>query len=838
MTLKSIKKKNVVIAAVFIAVLLVISGFIVFAEKVLEIGLARGGLAESRIENIDFGTSGTVLTNVHLPRLGITIREIRLYASTSDLRRARLGKAFIKGITWQPPQAAATDEPSSRPHLDGLRPLLAALNTYSTEIEIEDINITPSPDLPTIVGKGVIYDRGDRYQLHFSFATDQAVAETPGALELVATASGEVFKNTGAAKAQIEIQQLDLSVPPALTVKRISGWASFELPEDKTAAALIGAQISAGALRLYDIPLTESNLSVSGDAQSLKAVFSTRLPQKAGAKAGNGIQADIALLNQPDQIQVLTFNVDATLNDLDTLGISGVAGSATGHMQIQAQKKQSAAYGDISAYRDIGGTVDITARDLSLAKAFTKANAKLAGKLAFDANNKKLAFENEVPLAFTAQHDGVTWALSAKRFAVDYTTMQTSYRVQLEQAALTSSYLALEEGQADVTIMAGAAPVATGNISATLSSPHKPAYVVPLKFTAALNSLSSRQHATGIDIAVNGLSGALMVKAQGFHDSAEKKGELRLRLVPIEMQPGVRSLEEFFPVTEQYAKEVTGTLGALAQMEWSKDKNGWLFSQRGRLLLRDMGATYNDFPIVGINTVVTFDSLAPLTFTKQQIAIGAFTAGLPLQNGLITLSLNADNVVTVHDGKMEMAGGNIGVAPFTLDLVKQQADIVLTADNLDLKQIFAIAPLEGLSAEGRMQGRLPIAMREGNMSLVDGALSSLGSGVIRYSPQQLPPFLQDDTNQHIVDLRTALANFNFSSLKMGLRGDLLKEQTITLNIEGKNPDFYGGHPVKLNLNVEGPLQNIVRYAPGNETIPDAIQKQIEQFEDANATIAP
>ncbi len=839
MAMKTLKKKHLIIFGGTLGVVLFISGFFIFAEKLLEVALARSGLPQSHVGRIDFALNGTVLTNVELPRLGVSIDELRLYATAGDIGHARLGKVIIKGIRWQPLQAHQPQASSEPLNLEGLRPLLAALDTYSSQIEIEDLTLTPAPDMPAITGTGTIYDRGDRYQMNFSFATPQPQASAPPPpFSLAATASADIFKSTGAVKAQADITQIDLYMPPALTAKRVSGWITFDLPAAPAAAPLIGAQITAGAMRLYDIPLSDNTLTVSGDAATLKAVLATRLPEKSGSKAGNGLQAEISLATLP-AVQTLEASLTATLNDLETLGLANVGGSATVDARLQAQKDSGAALGDLAAYRDIAGTVNVAARKLSLAEAFSNATGTLAGKIVFDPAAKRITFENTAPLAFIAQRDKATWSLDTRKFVAVYDAASASYHLVMAQAGLAAPAFTLADGQADITVMDGAAPVAEGKLSGTLSTPHKPAYVVPLKFEATLNSLSSRQHTTGFNIAINGANGALMVKAQGSHDSLANKGDMRLRLVPIEMIEGVHALDEFFPVTGQYLSGVTGTLGALARMEWHKDNSGtWQVSQRGRLLLRDVGATYSDFPIVGINTVLSFDSLMPLSFARQQVAIGAFTAGLPLQNGLVTMSLDAQNRLSIHDGTMEMAGGRIKVSPFTLDLVKQQGDIVLSAENLDLKQIFAIAPLEGLSAEGRMQGRLPIAMRAGNLTLDKGELSSIGGGVIRYSPRELPAFLADDTNQHIVDLRTALANFNFSSLKMGLQGDLLKEQTINLNIEGNNPDFYGGHPVKLNLNVEGPLQNIVRYAPGNETIPDAIQKQFEQFEDANATVAP
>jgi hypothetical protein len=98
-----------------------------------------------------------------------------------------------------------------------------------------------------------------------------------------------------------------------------------------------------------------------------------------------------------------------------------------------------------------------------------------------------------------------------------------------------------------------------------------------------------------------------------------------------------------------------------------------------------------------------------------------------------------------------------------------------------------------------------------------------------YSPQDIPAFLRDNSQQ-IVDLRVALKAFEFESLKLTLDGTLGKGQKVGLSAKGKNPEFYDGYPVNINLNVEGPLENILKYSPGSSQIPDNIQKQLEEYE--------
>lgn len=418
---------------------------------------------------------------------------------------------------------------------------------------------------------------------------------------------------------------------------------------------------------------------------------------------------------------------------------------------------------------------------------------------------------------------------------VSYYAAEQKIRLRLLDAALPIAGVKIEKPRADLSIYGLASAEGTFEIGEIKSTATPPLFT-PLKLTASLHPLSSQKDTLGIKIDITGQNGALAISSSGRHDLANKKGSLKISLAPLVMKAGVYDLKDFIPVSARYVSETEGTLAATATLGWAKGEKGWqLKSQHASVLLRDIGASYGGFPAKGINGVIDIDSLMPLTFKDQQIALGAFTAGLPLQNGLFTLGLDRGKTFVLVDGRMEMAGGVMTVEPFSLDLDKRQGNITLTATSLDLQELFKISPLEGLSATGKVSGRLPLRLDNTDIFLENGILENDAPGFLKYSPQEMPAFLRDNTSQQIIDLKTALAGFAFDTLRMTMDGNLLKEQKIGLSLAGKNPLFYEGHPVKLNLNVEGPLQSIVKYAPGSSSIPDNIQKKLEEFEEKNAT---
>lgn len=807
-------KKGALFAALALLFLFILLA--AFSKVFVEGVLHASGQPKAKIGAIDYSLNGTVLTNIELPDAGIHIDRATLYATPADIAAARLAKVDIDGLHWQAPVTAKTS-PSSMPDVAQILRQISGLNLHANEISIARGSALLSPDV-TVNFEGGIVDSGESYDINIAL---HSAAPVPAEAAL----TGHVWH--GSRRMTLDFTLADLAYETAgVVVKRASGGTSLQVENDGTYSTT--SQYTAGALRLAGVPLTDTVFDLQGDLRNFHLLAQGRLPAQGKTAADNAVYAEITQKTQSDTA-TLTLKASAATSGLETLGIDGLSGRAQMEADLQASRPAAAGITDLAQYGAATGKLDLSAKGLSLGDVLQKADAAAALRLTLDPATRQISLsaDPKVPLTLKMHRKDGDWSLAAPDIAADYKQQQNTLALRWAGASAGLPQLNVTDLQGDVTLGLADPIAAEGKITAVLASPQKPALFTPLKAELQLASLSSQQGATGVTATLTGQDGALMVKANGRYDAAAQSATFQAELVPVDMKPGVWQLSDFFPVSENYVTDVSGRIGARARGSWAKGR----LSASGGILVKGVNATYSGFPVSDINTVVHFDSLVPPSFQKQTISVGAFTAGLPLQNGVIVASLDKKGVARLDDGRMSMAGGQVFVTPFSLDLDKRQADIVLNAANLDLAQLFAIAPMEGLSATGKVEGRLPLKLDGDKITLVDGLLKSQGEGVIKYSPRTLPTFLADDTNAGIVTLRTALANFNYSSLQMGLSGDLLKEQKIALTVEGKNPDFYSGHPVKLNLNVEGPLQNILKYAPGGSNIPDAIQKQIEQFED-------
>lgn len=280
------------------------------------------------------------------------------------------------------------------------------------------------------------------------------------------------------------------------------------------------------------------------------------------------------------------------------------------------------------------------------------------------------------------------------------------------------------------------------------------------------------------------------------------------------------------PAQNVAATELSGTFDAKGQL--SKG------AKSIHIRLKDGALTHQDISLHGINTVFVVLPYPTLTIPKKDIFVAAANlGGLPLYNGNIKLSYthHQSPQIPIHFMEWNFANGKVSVDPFTVALDPfSLGTLNVKAHKLDLSKLFELVSLDGLHADGVISGHFPVQVQNGDVIIKNALLSSTNNGSIRYNPEQIPSFLQAD-NANIENLRTALKNYQYNVLSMTLTGESGKKQNIQLKAKGSNPDFYDGHPVNLNLNLEGALDNLLKFNLETYKIPDKIEKRLKAFED-------
>ncbi|MDE1152762.1 MAG: YdbH domain-containing protein [Micavibrio sp.] len=814
------KTLKISVGVVLFLIISVIIGINFLFKPVIENRIRAAGFPNATVGKAHLGLSGTTLTNVQLDDAGDRIDEIRIYALASDIFAYRVGKVEVSGVNIRWPMALPPSGAAST----------GSLNLFTKEIVLDKSTVTfttPYGDFPLQLD-GVLTDNGNEYQVAGTAAGQADFGHVTGKLSV------KIDKASRVAKAHYELGEDARFKTPDVELRRISGWLSADVTPG-SALPLLNGELAIGGLKAYGVPMEATTLKVLSEPKKIQA-----LAQGAVINDSGSINADF-LYDQTDAaVDKITLKVDAGLKHLDALEVVDMAGQGSLLLDMKGERAKSSDWSDMSQWKTLSGSAGMDMEKLSLPGLINKAEALAILRVSLDpANGNITATAADGPITFS----GKVRALGNRPLFINVPANPASPPKAVwdkQQKTLTTDIAGADIAALDfmakgisthVTAYLGAAPVMDGKIGIdelrhNVSLP----YFMPVKVAVNLTPMDSLKSGTGFSGDVMEKNGHFSAKIDGKYDSATQGGNIALSMRPTTFTQNVTPVALSFPLTQTYLQDGFGTMGLSAALAWTKGKNGFVTTSGGQLYLKDFTCTIRDNVFTDVSTVLNLDSVMPPVLKHQTIAVGALNVGLPLTEGIVEASLDANRVFTLHKAEWNAAGGKISSSAFTMPLDTMTTNVTLTATKLNLQDLFQIAPLDGLSAQGSVNGTLPLSIQNGAFMLTNGVLQTTGPGVIKYNPTKVPSFLQNPSSQQIIDLKSALTSFEFNSLKMTVDGELGKTQKISLQISGKNPLFYSGHPVNFNLNVEGPIENIIRYNPGSNRIPDGIRKQLEDYE--------
>jgi hypothetical protein len=359
-------------------------------------------------------------------------------------------------------------------------------------------------------------------------------------------------------------------------------------------------------------------------------------------------------------------------------------------------------------------------------------------------------------------------------------------------------------------------------LAGTVAGAGTPALLAPMPFTL------TGQGAAGAPVMLAGTATAAgkaaTVKLAGSVDLAGGSGSLRLALPPVTFTDTKPAVAVLSPLLARHFAVDSGRIGLDLQVGW-----GAATTSGARLLLDQVTGTGHGIAVDRLSGVIVISDLVRLaTPPEQKLAMAGLTAGLPLEAGELQFSLAGGRRLTIDRAAWTVAGGRLQADPGVVDLAGD-ARLVLRAEDIDLQQLLQLAQVEGLQATGRLRGTLPLRLAGDTVTVEDGVLETVGAGQVRYVPAEPPAFLTDTSQGGSAILASALKNFQYKTVTLGLSGVVGGEQKLRLQLQGANPDLYGGYPMALNVNLSGGLDRILSQSMGSWRLPDDIRAKIESF---------
>ncbi len=313
-----------------------------------------------------------------------------------------------------------------------------------------------------------------------------------------------------------------------------------------------------------------------------------------------------------------------------------------------------------------------------------------------------------------------------------------------------------------------------------------------------------------------------LAQLDGTHDLSTGSGELTIDLNSIKFGKDAFEAEALFPVLSGVVADVEGDASARGLIEWQTDS----LKSSGTLTLSAIDLASSVGPVKGINGQILLNELLPpSTRTPQKLNIDSVDIGLELLSGELEFSLNPSGTVVLESASWPWAGGKLGLDQSLLAFESERQDLTLTADNIDLQEVFTLLDVEGLSGTGTVNGQIPIYAEDGNITIVEGRLvSSPEGGTILYDGVASDVGAKDDSSTLLFD---ALKDFTYDELEVVINGRTTDVLTVGIQLNGSNPTVLEGFPIKLNVNAEAPLVEMIRQGTIGYRIPDEIERRIQ-----------
>ncbi len=209
-------------------------------------------------------------------------------------------------------------------------------------------------------------------------------------------------------------------------------------------------------------------------------------------------------------------------------------------------------------------------------------------------------------------------------------------------------------------------------------------------------------------------------------------------------------------------------------------------------------------------------------FEKIKFA-GAYSSILTAPEKGIVVWKNAQ--ATIFSGKIFLDKGK-------LDLAKLPQQVNLNLTQIQLKDILAKYPVEGLVGNGAIDGTLPITLSEVknkgkttfHLLIKNGQLTSTNQGYLQFENPALKDYVKNNPKMKI--LTDILKNFHYTKLtsKVDYANDIAK---LGLNIQGSNSDVENGKAVNFNITLEENIAKLMTSLLLSDQISEPIRKRIE-----------
>jgi len=294
-----------------------------------------------------------------------------------------------------------------------------------------------------------------------------------------------------------------------------------------------------------------------------------------------------------------------------------------------------------------------------------------------------------------------------------------------------------------------------------------------------------------------------LLQAKGQIDVTSRNGTAILNVPGLAFTQNGFQPKDLSPILNIF-EQVSGDVKAQANLRLNQGN----LTASGRLDLDDASLATDTLLLEGLKTSLAFTNLwPPRTEPEQTITLDRLSSGLSLGKPEMRVSINEDQI-TLHQFEAQVIEGRVRVEHVQINPNAPRHDVRLQLEHINLKKLFDLIALDGLSGTGTVSGNIPLSIEGQTIRVHDGLLESERPGTLWFRSQKARNALAGAGEQ--VDLLLkVLSNFHYNHLSLRLNQQTGGNAIVHLKIKGKNPEVKDGRPFHLNINLEGNLDRLL-----------------------------
>ena len=325
-------------------------------------------------------------------------------------------------------------------------------------------------------------------------------------------------------------------------------------------------------------------------------------------------------------------------------------------------------------------------------------------------------------------------------------------------------------------------------------------YPVNIAMSGQLKDQKINLSATG-SLAEKPYNTLLFIEAE--HDLTKQAGQSKITTPLFDFQPNKFSFQDISANLDFFEK-VTGKAKGQSNIRWNEQS----FQSDGTIELDNLSIKTDTFNLENIRSKLQLSNLLPPQTEKPQIIeLDKIVSGLSLEQPQLKFSMNGSKLI-IHRFTGKFAGGDLVVADLEFNPNDKEHHVSLELHSLNLKELFSVIGLQGLTGQGYISGKLPMSFLKDELLVTNGVLSSTEAGILKFSSQKANEAL-GGAGEEVELLLQVLSNFHYKKLSLKINKEASKDALVSLHLEGNNPDVKDGHPFKLNINLEGNIDKLL-----------------------------